>query len=263
MTSDLIQLLEKPQIIPLTSNVIQLLNRSQFTEVLSYLTQYLKSHSRFRSYNIITLLIQIIPKIFRQTNQQQQILFDNSKFLLFFGEFVRIINTNEKSLSELDCKKLSALLEDHFNLITTDVDFLAFLNNKLIEYFKTVEIITAWILRKKIIVNILRNFTQLSPLVMFQRNLPEIGWQCFDLLIKRDNEENLLQYFTQFVNIFTQSYQLMQKNSLLLNQSLKIFEGIKKFIGTKPIPKPFLLPLKKEVINLLNKWYLSRSNARK
>ena len=75
------------------------------------------------------------------------------------------------------------------------------------------------ILRKKIIVNILRNFTQLSPLVMFQRNLPEIGWQCFDLLIKRDNEENLLQYFTQFVNIFTQSYQLMQEN-LAITQSI-------------------------------------------
>ncbi len=80
LTFDLIQLLEKPQIIALTSNVIQLLNRSQFTEVLSYLTQYLKSHSRFRSYNIITLLIQIIPKIFvKQTN--------NNRFCLIIRNF--------------------------------------------------------------------------------------------------------------------------------------------------------------------------------
>lgn len=256
-TPEFLKLLEKPQIIAITQEVIRKINQGNFSGVLTYITDYLTTHPYFRSYNLLTLIMQVMVNIFRQAAKNSSSLFDPLNFLQFFKEFVRLLHDSDKSLNESDLNPLIIILQDHLLTITQDVDFLSYMSKNIIEYLSLVQSIKPRFLRKKNFLNIIENIIRLAPLVMFQKNQPDINWKFYEFLVLLKNDDYIIQYFTQYVEIFTQSFAVLQKNPTLFHEATKFLDLIKKFVDAATLPKAFFIPLKKQIIQLLNAWYLS------
>jgi hypothetical protein len=194
--------------------------------------------------------------LFRQTTRISSISFDIKNFLNFFKEFIRILNNSDTNMNESEIATVRALVHDNLLTLSQDVDYIAYLNGSIVEYLNVIDTIKGLFLTKKTYYSIISNIIELSPLVIFRKNLPAIGEKLFHFLLGPKYEQYTLPFFTRYIDIFMQSFPVLQKNTVLFQESTKLLQSIKDYITKQPASS-LSAPVKKAISDLLKQWYLS------
>jgi hypothetical protein len=258
LSPDLLLLLEKPQILAISKNVIDRLNRGQFSEIINYLNDYIRLHPQFRSYNILSLLLQIIVNIFRVAQNDSIRRFTHDQFLSFIEEFATLLVQSERKLAAADVEDLKEKTQGTFLTLSQDSDFLAFMNDRILKFFKQIQKIKSTFLPQKSYHKIVTNIIQLAPVVVFAKTLPQIGYQLYIFLVSDlMDDSQTLQFITAYVNFYTKSFPVFQNSPSFFKECTSLLFEFQKWLSQKNITKQLLLPLKKEMTLLFTQWYLS------
>ncbi|MHA1767563.1 MAG: tetratricopeptide repeat protein [Promethearchaeota archaeon] len=254
----LITVLEKPQIVAITNKIVDQMKLQKFSEIWSYITKYLKEHPYFRSYNIFTLMLEILIEIYHKREGSQNVSFPNSKYLVFFREYIIIFKSYEEKFSKSEYDELVKKFREKIHILSNDLDFIAYLNSKIIEFLTFLDKIDKKILSKRDNYKILNRFAQNGPMVMFYKRLPHVGEQIFQFLSQnKQNIELTLDFCSIYIDLFVQNVKIFQENSYLFKNSTKTLNAIKIWLEKTKIQPILLLSIKKKMNFLLNQWYIS------
>ncbi len=257
-SNELITVLEKPQVVAITNKIIEQMKLQNFSEIWSYITKYLKEHPYFRSYNIFTLMLEILVEIYHKREGSKNISFTNTKYLIFFQEFILIFKSYEGKLEKSEMKDLVKKFREKIKILSNDLDFIAYINDKIIEYLTFLSKIDKKILSERTLYKILYKFVENGPLVMFYKRLPNVGEQIFRFLtINYVNTEMVLDFCVNYVEIFTNSVNLFQDNPSFFKNATQILNRINPWLEKTTIQPILLLSIRKKIRILLNQWYIS------
>jgi hypothetical protein len=258
LTPELLFMLERPQILAISKKVVDRLNRGYFKEVLEYLQEFVATHPQFRSFNILSLLLQIINNLFRIAQADPTRTFSNQQFLNFLDEYLRILLQTSQTLKTQDKLTLKEQTQNIFLTLAQDVDFIAFLNDKVLDFIHKMKNIDQNYFPAKSYHQVVIHILHLSPIVIFHKGLPKIGEKIFVFLISEMIDDNLIvEFLTNYVSYFSQSFDLFQQKTDLFNQTSKLFSDFKTWMGKNNLIPAILAPFKKEIKNLFSSWYLS------
>jgi hypothetical protein len=258
LSDDLILLLEKPQIVAITNIVIEKLNKGLFNEVISYIIQYLKNHTKFSSYNIYSLLVQIIGNIFHNRHQTEIMTFQNGDYITLLTQFSDLFQSQKATLDATSRKQIKSEFQGTLVTLSNDSNFISYIDDKIGDLLRLFENFDSSLLSKKTFYDIIQNIVDIAPVVLFQKNLHQIGFQVYDYLTKRyKNTEITLEFFTLYANYFTRSTKLLKDNSQLFSNLSTIFLNIRSWLVKNKPQKALLYPLKKEIKGFLEQWYLT------
>ncbi|UYP47055.1 hypothetical protein NEF87_003340 [Candidatus Lokiarchaeum ossiferum] len=263
LSEELIKILEKPQIVAITSKVAIMLNRGDYSSVVTYLTSYLKNHPKFSSFNILSLLLEVLLEIYQFKGTEKHKSITNNNYINFLRDFISSIHLYDKDISEKDRKTLVELIKKDFTFLSLDLDFIAYLDNKLVTYLTTLKTIDERYITKRDFYKIVRNIGEQAPLIMFHKKLPQVGIQVFEYLTKIYKDvEITLDFCSIYIRIFNKSANILKTSPDLLKSAAEIMLQIKVWIDTlnqtheTNIHPNFLLPIQKEIRSFLNNWYL-------
>ncbi len=254
------KMLEKPQISAITNIVIQMLSKGKYQDVLTYLNQYLRDHPKLGGYNILSLILEILIEIFRKKYQMQKITFSNVQYIQFFSNFSDMISQYHSNISNEEQESLKQDIEENFILLSRDVDFISFLNDKIHNFLAILQNFNPLYVSSKIVYNMIQGFIELVPLAVFHNMLPTLGTNFLMYLVNNINKpREILEFLTQFTKFFNKSSEKAKTNKDFFSKSSRMFINFKVLIGDLEIKKIFLLPFKREVKELLKNWYLLKN----
>ena len=257
-SNELIKVLEKPQVVAITNMIIEQMRLQNFSKIWSYITKYLEEHPYFRSYNIFTLMLEILIEIYHKREGSSDVSFPNTKYLNFFREFIIILNSHEEKIEKSEMEKLIKKFREKIQSLSNNLDFIAYINDKIIDFLTFLSKIDKKILSDGILYKILYKFAENGPLVMFYKSLPNVGEQIFRFLtINYQNTEMALEFCVNYVEIFTNSVKLFQDNPTFFKNATKTLNEIKPWLNKTKIQPILLLSIKKKIKILLNQWYLT------
>ena len=257
-SNELITVLEKPQVVAITNKIIEQMKLQKFSEIWSYITKYLKEHPYFRSYNIFTLMLEILIEIYHKREGSQSISFPNTKYLNFFREFIIILKSYEDKFEKSEMNELVAKFREKIQVLSNNLDFVAYLNMKTLDFLIFLSGIDRKILSEQILYKILYKFAENGPLVMFYKRLPNVGDQIFIFLTKNyKNTEMALEFCANYVDLFTQNVDIFQENPIFFKKATKTLNRIKPWLEKTTIQPILLLSIRKKIRFLLNQWYIS------
>ncbi|MHA1563652.1 MAG: hypothetical protein ACTSPA_16260, partial [Promethearchaeota archaeon] len=232
-SNELIKVLEKPQVVAITNKIIEQMRLQNFSKIWSYITKYLKEHPHFRSYNIFTLMLEILI-------------------------FVIILNSHEKKFEKSEMKDLIKKFREKIQVLSNNLDFITYIDDKIIDFLTFLCNIDKKILSERILYKILYNFAENGPLVMFYKRLPNVGEQIFRFLtLNYKNTEMALEFCVNYVEIFTNSVKLFQDNPTFFKYATNTLNEIKPWLKKTKIQPILLLSIRKKIKILLNQWYIS------
>ena len=230
----------------------------KFSEIWSYITKYLKEHPYFRSYNIFTLMLEILIEIYHKREGSQSISFPNTKYLNFFREFIIILKSYEKKFEKSEMDDLVKKFREKIQVLSNNLDFVAYLNMKTLDFLIFLSEIDKKILSEQILYKILYRFAENGPLVMFYKRLPNVGDQIFIFLTKNYmNAEMALEFCANYIDLFTQNVEIFQENPIFFKNATITLNRIKPWLEKNAIQPILLLSIRKKIKFLLNQWYIS------
>jgi hypothetical protein len=257
-SNELITVLEKPQVVAITNKIIEQIRLQNFSEIWVYITKYLKEHPYFRSYNIFTLMLEILIEIYHKREGSRSVSFPNTKYLNFFQEFIIILKSYEVKFEKSEMKNLVKKFREKIQVLSNDLDFIAYINDKIIDFLTFLSKIDKKILSERILYKILSQFAENGPLVMFYKRLPNVGIQIFRFLtLNYKNTEMTLEFCVNYVDIFTKSVNIFQDNLPFFKNATKTLNEIKPWLEKTTIQPILLLSIRKKIRILLNQWYIS------
>ncbi len=257
-SNELIKVLEKPQVVAITNKIIEQMRLQNFSKIWSYITKYLKEHPYFRSYNIFTLMLEILIEIYHKREGSRDISFPNTKYLNFFREFIIILKSHEEKFEKSEMKDLIRTFREKIQGLSNNLDFIAYIDDKIIDFLIFLSNIDKKILSERILYKILYKFAENGPLVMFYKRLPNVGEQIFRFLtLNYKNTEMALEFCVNYVEIFTNSVKLFQDNPTFFKYATNTLNEIKPWLKKTKIQPILLLSIRKKIKILLNQWYIS------
>ena len=263
LSIELIKILEKPQIVAITNKVAIMLNYGDYSSVVTYLTNYLKEHPKFSSFNILSLLLEVLLEIYQFKGTEQHKSISNNNYIAFLRDFINSIHIYDKDILDEDRKVLANRIKKDFTYLSLDLDFIAYLDSFLVSYLTTLRSINENYISKRDFYKIVQNFGEQAPLVMFHKQLPQVGIQVFEYLTKLyKNVEITLNFCTGYIRLFNNSAPILKTDPKLLKRAAEIMIHIKGWIDSlnktheTRIHPNFLLPIQKEIKLFLNNWYL-------
>ncbi|QEE15142.1 tetratricopeptide repeat protein [Promethearchaeum syntrophicum] len=257
-SNELIKVLEKPQVVAITNKIIEQMRLQNFAKIWSYITKYLEEHPYFRSYNIFTLMLEILIEIYHKREGSRDISFPNTKYLTFFREFIVILKSHKEKFEKSEMKDLIKKFREKIQALSNNLDFIAYLNNKIIDFLTFLSMIDKKILSERIFYKILYQFAENGSLVMFYKRLPKVGEHIFRFLtLNYKNTEMTLEFCVNYVEIFTNSVKLFQEYPAFFKNATKTLNEIKPWLNKESLQPILLLSIKKKIKILLNQWYLS------
>ncbi len=256
-SNELIKILEKPQVVAITNKIIEQIRLQNFSEIWSYITKYLKEHPYFRSYNIFTLMLEILIEIYHKRYGSTSI-FPNIKYLNFFQEYIIILKSYEPKFEKSELSDLVKKFREKIQVLSNDLEFIAYMNDNITDFLVFLSKIDRKILSERILYKILNKFAENGPLVMFYKRLPNVGEQIFNFLTTEyKNIEMTLEFSASYVDIFTNSANLFQDNPKFFKNATVTLNKIKPWLEKTTIQPILLLSIRKKIKVFLNQWYIS------
>ncbi|MHA1744661.1 MAG: hypothetical protein ACTSWW_01610, partial [Promethearchaeota archaeon] len=257
LSDELILALEQPQVVAITNMVINLLNHGKGNEVVPFLITYLKSHPHFRSFNVLTLLLNILGGIFQKRHQTQEIIFANDRYIQFLTDFMGVLHTHA-DLDSKDKVEFTRSFQNVFTQLTGDVEFIEFLGDQSEAFLLILQqLIPKYISQRKYFL-MLQKFAQLAPLVMFHKLESASGVYFYHFLSEKYQKNDILTEFSlHFIRYLTQSKENLARNQKFFKKTLDLLTKIKTWISQVPSRSLYRKTIKKEIQNFLTTWYLS------
>ncbi|MHA1775663.1 MAG: hypothetical protein ACTSWC_02750 [Promethearchaeota archaeon] len=253
------QILERPQIVAITNIVASYLNQEKFKEILTFLLNFLEKHPRFKSQNLIFLLLQILQDLFNPRHISDTSKISNVLYLKFFEKVINLINnfiTKEKKVDQ----KTTQTIKSNLIILSDNLDFIAFLNEKIGDYLNLLDKFNPKLVNPRLKFQIIRILSENIPLICFHKNKPALATNFFIYLTSiPQNNEITLDFLTQFIITFAKSTKHLKNKQELTENVMTLLIEARKWEGFEDLHPILIKPLLKALSLLFQEWYENRN----